>query len=137
MQLIDTSAWIDYFKTSGDPDVRIRPASALKANKAALCEMVFLELQGSPNTRQSVAISLLEPVVPVVHIDAVCWSRACQLARLCHQSGHPVPNTDALIYATAERHGCEALHNDKHFDWLDEITGQNITERPLPLGGSA
>lgn len=129
MDLIDTSAWIDYFKTSGNPEVRERVASALRTNNAVWCEMVFLELQGSPNTRQSVAISLLEPVVPMVHINADCWSRAYELARLCHLSGRPVPNTDALIYSTAEKHGCKTLHNDKHFDWLDEITGQSIAER--------
>jgi len=129
MDLIDTSAWIDYFKPFGNVEVRQRVASALEANEAVWCEMVFLELQGSPNTGQSVAISLLAQVIPMVHIDADCWSQACEFAKLCHSSGRPVPNTDALIYSTAKRHGCKALHNDKHFDWLDEITGQSIAER--------
>ena len=33
--LIDTSAWIDYFKTSGNLEIRQRVAAALKANHAA------------------------------------------------------------------------------------------------------
>ena len=123
MQLIDTSAWIDYFKTSGNLEIRQRVAAALKANNAAWCEMVLLELQGSPSSRQSTAISLLEPTIPLLHIDTDCWSRANELAKLCHQSGRPVPNTDALIYATAEKYACTILHNDKHFDWLDDIVG--------------
>ncbi|NBB78672.1 MAG: PIN domain-containing protein [Verrucomicrobia bacterium] len=117
-------------KTSGNPRTRQRVALALKSSDAAWCEMVFLELQGSPQSRQNRAISLLEPTIPMLHISTDCWARANELAKRCHHSGHPVPNTDALIYATAETYDCAVLHNDKHFEWLDKITGRTISVEP-------
>jgi predicted nucleic acid-binding protein len=132
MHLIDTSSWIDYFKSTGNPDIRDQVAQLLTRNEASWCEMVFLELQGSPNSKQSVAIPLLEPVLPHFSINQGCWKHAYQLARLTKTKGKPVPNTDALIYATALHHGLRVFHNDKHFDWLDDVTGHAIAERLLP-----
>ncbi len=126
MHLVDTSAWIDYFKPKGDPKIRNRVGSLLQSSQAAWCEMVFLELQGSPHSKQSKAISLLETVLPLISISPACWKYACELARVSKKQGRPVPNTDALIYATAIIHKVRLAHNDKHFDWLDEITGQSI-----------
>lgn len=129
MHLIDTSAWIDYFKTTGDPGVRERVGALLKQSDASWCELVFLELQGSPNSRQSAAISALEPVLPLYPINQSCWTYAYEIARMSRKLGKPVPNTDILIYATATIYHVKVLHNDKHFDRLDKITGQNIAER--------
>lgn len=126
MQLIDTSAWIDYFKPTGDPVVRNRVASLLQSNQAAWCEMIFLELQGSPRSKQSKAISLLETVLPLISIHQACWKYAWELARLSRKQGRPVPNTDLIIYSTAIIHKVRLTHNDKHFRLLDEITGQSI-----------
>lgn len=129
MQLIDTSAWIDYFKSSGNPDVRNRVSQLLSLKQASWCEMILLELQGSPNSKQSAAISILEPTLPLFSINQDCWNYSYELSRVSKSQGKPVPNTDALIYATASIHQIKLTHNDKHFDWLDEITGHSITER--------
>lgn len=129
MRLIDTSAWIDYFKSTGNPTVSKRVRQLLSENEASWCEMVFLELQGSPNSKQSAAISVLEPILPIISITTECWVYAYELVRISKKAGKPVPNTDALIYSTACIHRRKLVHNDKHFDWLDEITGQNIAER--------
>ena len=91
--------------------------------------MVFLELQGSPSSKQSAAISLLEPILPILPITTECWVYAYEMARISKKAGKPVPNSDALIYSTAYIHQRKLVHNDKHFDWLDEITGQSIAER--------
>lgn len=82
MRLIDTSAWIDYFKSTGNLAVSKRVADLLSQNKASWCEMVFLELQGSPNSKQSSAISVLEPILPMMTITTECWMYACELARI-------------------------------------------------------
>jgi predicted nucleic acid-binding protein len=129
MHLIDTSAWIDYFKPSGDPGVRQRVGKILEQNQACWCEMILLELQSSPGSSQSAAISALESVVVLISIDHACWSYACELSRKSKKQGKPVPNTDILIYATACIHQSSLVHNDKHFDWLDDLTGKHIAKR--------
>lgn len=129
MLLVDTSAWIDYFKSTGDPAVRKHVARLLSQDKVGWCEMIFLELQGSPNSKQSAAISVLKPILPMYSITTDCWSYAYELARISKKAGKPVPNTDALIYATASVYGQKLVHNDKHFDWLDEITGRDTAKR--------
>ena len=85
--------------------------------------MIQLELERSGKERAS-ALALLNEVLPSLEINQTVWSLAHQLAQACSRKGKPVPNTDILIYATAQHHGCQVFHNDKHFDWLAEIAAK-------------
>lgn len=90
--------------------------------------MIQLELQRSTQEMES-ALYLLGQVLIPLEINGEIWALACQIARKAYRSGKTIPNTDILIYATAHHHRYHVFHNDKHFDWLDEITSQNIAER--------
>lgn len=90
--------------------------------------MVLLELQRSKKERESV-LSLLSDVLINYEINKPVWCSSFEIARFAYRSGKTIPNTDILIYATAACYKAKILHNDKHFDWLDEVTGQNIAER--------
>ncbi|MFQ3225957.1 MAG: putative nucleic acid-binding protein [Lentimonas sp.] len=67
------------------------------------------------------ALARLNQVLPSLEITPAVWQLAHQLAQACSRQGKPVPNTDILICATAQHHGCQIFHNDKYFDWLAEI----------------
>jgi predicted nucleic acid-binding protein len=123
MHLIDSSIWLDFLNKKSDIELTQRVQELMKNKQAAWCPMIQLELERSGKERAS-ALALLNEVLPSLEINQTVWSLAHQLAQACSRKGKPVPNTDILIYATAQHHGCQIFHNDQHFDWLAEIAAK-------------
>ena len=123
IHLIDSSIWLDFLNKKSDIELTQRVQELMKNKQAAWCPMIQLELERSGKERAS-ALALLNEVLPSLEINQAVWSLAHQLAQACSRKGKPVPNTDILIYATAQHHGCQVFHNDKHFDWLAEIAAK-------------
>ena len=123
MHLIDSSIWLDFLNKKSDIELTQRVQELMKNKQAAWCPMIQLELERSGKERAS-ALALLNEVLPSLEINQAVWQLAHQLAQACSRKGKPVPNTDILIYATAQHHGCQVFHNDKHFDWLAEIAAK-------------
>lgn len=125
MKLIDTSSWISFinpkYKSPKNNDLR----ELIRNREAALCDYVRLELQGYKDSENK-AVRLLGETLVNLETNSQVWALACELAVKCRKRGLVIPNSDALIYSVALHHHCGIFHNDKHFDWLDEITGQNI-----------
>jgi predicted nucleic acid-binding protein len=120
MHIIDTSIWLDFLNKKSEIELALRVQELMANKQAAWCPMIQLELQRAGKERSS-AIALLNEVLPSLEINQTVWLLALQLAQACSHKGKLVPNTEILIYATAEHHGCQVLHNDKHFDWIAEI----------------
>jgi len=123
MHLIDTSIWLDFLNKKSEVELAQRIQELMKNKQAAWCPMIQLELERSGKERAS-ALALLNEVLPSLEINQAVWSLAHELAQACSRKGKPIPNTDILIYATAQHHGCQVFHNDKHFDWLAEIAAK-------------
>ena len=123
IHLIDSSIWLDFLNKKSDIELTQRVQELMKNKQAAWCPMIQLELERSGKERAS-ALALLNEVLPSLEINQAVWSLAHELAQACSRKGKPVPNTDILIYATAQHHGCQVFHNDKHFDWLAEIAAK-------------
>ena len=123
MKLIDTSAWISFINPKYQSPKNAELRKLIQQGKAALCDLVQLELQGYKQS-EAKAVELIVETVPKLEHSPQVWSLAYKIARKCRIAGKPVPNTDIHIYATAQHHGCEVFHNDKHFDWLAEIAAK-------------
>jgi len=130
-RLIDSSIWLDFINKQSEPTLNQRIQELIEIRHAAWCPMIRLELQRSTKDRES-ALSLLAEVILPLEIENEVWEMADEIARTAYRVGKVIPNTDILIYATALHHGTHVFHNDKHFDWLDEITDNSIGERLLP-----
>ena len=120
MHLIDTSIWLDFLNNKNEIKLTQRVQTLMATKQAVWCPMIQLELQRAGKQRAA-ALTLLIAVLPSLEINQAVWQLAHQLAQTCSRAGKPVPSTDILIYATAQHHGCEIFHNDKHFDWLAKI----------------
>jgi len=119
-QLIDTSAWIEYFRRDGDPNTRERVAESVRSQRAVLCDMVLLELMRG-NRRQREKAGLVAETLPCLATDGNCWKKAMKFAIRASEAGKPVPNTDILIFACGEVHSAEIIHRDHHFDTLGAL----------------
>lgn len=119
MRLIDTSAWIEWLRSS---PVGVAVEPLLPERDAWLVPtIVQLELakwgfreMDEDRTEKIIAFSQKCVVVPLdtnLALSAVTMSRTLNL-----------PMADAIVYATALAYGAEVITCDAHFDGLEGVT---------------
>lgn len=122
MVLIDSSAWIHWFRPNGDKTVAARVDAALQAGEAAWCAMVRLELwNGAAGAQEQKILRKFAALLPDLPVTDEVWNDACELARSARAKGLSVPATDLLIFACARHHGAVLDHADSDFDLLDSL----------------
>lgn len=120
--LIDTSAWVEAMRRSGDEDARRQVYAALSAGRARFCDVVRLELwNGIGGDAERKWLLELEKSVETMPTDDSVWAEARSLAQETRRQGLSLPATDLLIAACARIHDLEILHRDGHFDRLEAI----------------
>ncbi len=122
MTLIDTSSWIHFLRTNGDPAVRARVQAVFERGEACSCAIVRLELWvGARGPREAEAIRAIETDVPDLPIDSATWRMADELARRARAAGITPGAADALIAATARLHQASLEHADSDFNLLRDV----------------
>lgn len=120
--LIDTSAWIETLRSTGDPAVRAEVSRIAADDRAVLCDMVRLELwNGAQHGRDQRLLRELEGQLQTVPTTTEVWALARELARLARTKGITVPATDLVIAACAEHHHLGIIHHDSHFAQLERL----------------
>jgi predicted nucleic acid-binding protein len=114
--LIDSSAWVEAGRPSGEPGIVARVEWLISSGFAAMTERVWLELyQGARGKREEEQLARWRSLCVWLNFDAVCWQQAAKIARTCLRSGVNVPFADVLVDACARRYGVELLERDRHF----------------------
>lgn len=126
MILIDTSAWVEFFRDTGS--VTCNRVEALLGDEIAICNAVRMEvLAGARDERhlQNLRRLLARAVLfPTVLAD---YDEAASLYRHCHREGETVRKLiDCLIGSVAIRVGVPILHNDADFNVLARHTALRI-----------
>jgi hypothetical protein len=117
--LVDSSSWIHFLRSNGDPEVRSRVEAALISGDACWCPLVRLELwNGAAGDRDRKTLRDFESVLPELAIDDEVWADAYELARRARSVGVSVPATDIVIAACARRHGADLETADVDFERL-------------------
>ncbi len=119
MTLIDTSAWVEQLRATGNAVVRARVEFLLQTGQAAWCAAVRLELwAGAGNEKERATLRAYEQELPELPIDDQVWEEACELAGRCRKAGKTAPVSDVLIAACARHHRVDLETTDAHFDFL-------------------
>jgi hypothetical protein len=120
--LVDTSAWIETLRSSGDPTVRARVSALTADDRAVLCDLVRLELwNGARSAGEHRLLRQLEQQLETVPTTEDAWTLARELARSARGRGLTVPASDLLIAACARSHGLGIVHCDAHFESLEKL----------------
>lgn len=131
MKLVDTSAWIEFLRRKGDPQVKHAIARLLQAKFTAYtCPIRFELLSGvkpeeEDDLEQAFAFSHHLPFGP----DD--WREAALLERRLREKGLTVPRNDLFVATVAIRTGLPITCRDTHFDSVRKVVGERIKVEQL------
>jgi predicted nucleic acid-binding protein len=124
--LIDTSAWIEYFRATGSAAaIEVRRLLAEEADQVAMCEPVAMEiLSGVSDDATHAKLERLVNGLPSLGVDnTVDFRAAARIYRAARRSGQTIRSiNDCLIAALAIRHGVRFVHRDADFDVIAAMT---------------
>ena len=127
MILIDTSAWIEYFRATGSAAaVEVRRLLATEEDQLVMCEPVAMEiLSGAFDDDTHLKLERLVTGLPTLKVDdAVDFRSAAAIYRAARRRGQTIRSiNDCLIAAASIRHGATIIHRDADFDLIAGITG--------------
>ena len=117
--IIDTSAWIDFFRNqtgvTGDA-----VAALIEQDLAVITGPILSELlQGLKSRQEADNLGELVGILPFIEVIRGDWEQTGGLLRRLRQQGITVPLTDALIATVAKRQRFAVLTLDKHFEHLE------------------
>ena len=120
LTLIDTSAWIEFFR--GREPLASKVDELLARDLAATCGIVELELvAGLRKGEEDYVLEQLGAVTRLLTLEDDYLQTGFKLKTL-RARGITVPATDALIHQVATRHGSKVLAKDNHFAHFDPQT---------------
>jgi predicted nucleic acid-binding protein len=129
--LIDTSAWIEYFRATGSAAaVEVRRLLSEEADQAAMCEPVAMEiLSGASDDSTHEKLERLVNGLPSLRIDtSVDFRVAAQIHRGARRAGRTIRSiNDCLIAAVAIRHSARIVHRDSDFEVIASMTNLAAT----------
>jgi predicted nucleic acid-binding protein len=122
VELIDSSAWIEFFRRTGSrANVEVREMVQKRLGDVAITEPVIMELlAGAPSERALSQIEQLTGGLRLLPVDAsIDYRDAAMAYRAVRRGGHTVRKMmDCLIAAVAVRTGATLVHRDRDFDLL-------------------
>jgi len=119
--LIDTCAWIDFFK-SQTGSLGNQVAELIEVNQAAITGVVIAELlQGIKHENEGKRLQLLLKSIHYLSTEDSDWLQARQLAQQLWKKGLTLPLTGVLNATIAQRYAVPVLTLDKHFQHLSVV----------------
>lgn len=127
MILIDTSAWIEYFRATGSAAaVEVRRLLSTEPDRVVICEPIAMEILAGAvdEDRHAKLERLVNGLRSLKSDDALDFRSAATIHRTARRSGRTVRSiNDCLIAAVSIRHGASIIHRDADFEAIAAITG--------------
>ncbi len=118
MTLIDTSAWIEFFRRQGNATVKTRVRDLIASRQAAYtCPVAFELLAGARKEEMKDLRMGLDLATRIVLLPED-WDTAGTLASAMLVKGLRIPPSDVLIAIAAFRTALPVLTTDSHFTLL-------------------
>jgi predicted nucleic acid-binding protein len=116
--LIDTSAWIDFFRDTGGAAGDL-VAELIRLDQAYLTGPVMAELlHGARGNRETKELDAVFATIPILDVSHEDWIKTGTTLHALRKKGLSIPLTDVLIASVALRNKLTVLTLDKHFQHL-------------------
>jgi|GEM_PF-911784 predicted nucleic acid-binding protein len=106
MVLVDTSAWIEFFRRDGDPAVKLAMKALIEELEATLCRPVEMEFLGGAHTHECPRIQSSFDILPYLRNDQKIWREAATHYATLRREGITLPWNDDLIATLALHQNC-------------------------------
>ena len=122
MTLIDSSAWIEYYRKSGDRHYKKNIITILTENKAAICGIIKTEILVHTKTKKEYRLIKSDFYgLTWFETDINVYNKASEIGFSLKKKGITIPATDLIIAACALTNNSFLLHFDKHFEQIKKI----------------
>jgi predicted nucleic acid-binding protein len=126
MVIVDTSAWVEFFRHQGNLAVRLAVRGLLNEYEATLCGPVELEFLGGALPHERNRLQAWFNVLPYARNDQKIWRKAADLYSRMRSEGITVPWNDSLIASISLDQKCRIYAVDKHFTAMAPILGLSL-----------
>jgi predicted nucleic acid-binding protein len=116
MILVDSSAWIEFYRVDGTASVQDAVAEAIRLDRAAVNGIIQVEVVPfvrNPSQRAQVSDDFSS--FHWLELDREVFDLATGLTTRLRSQGLTIPATDLVIASTALRWNVRLLHVDRHF----------------------
>jgi predicted nucleic acid-binding protein len=118
--IVDSSAWIEYFRETGSrAHLQVRIMVRRESPNAGVTEPVIMELLAGARSRENyMRLERLMDAMPLCSVNPVSdFTEAGALYRYLREKGITIRSkVDCLIAATAARRDATIVHADRDFD---------------------
>lgn len=121
MVIIDTSAWVDFFRRDGDLPTKLAVKGLLDAFEGALCGPVEMEFLGGARKNEIATIQAWFDIIPYATNDQKIWRKAASNYAIIRAAGHTLPWNDILIATIAKEKDAAVFAHDKHFPIMADL----------------
>ena len=104
MILIDTSAWIEFFRRSGNVAVKSRVAGWVETGEAGFCGPILYELMLGARPAETHLIRKVLGFCGFLEFSAAAWELGASLEKGMRENGVAIPRDDILVAAAALHH---------------------------------
>ncbi|WP_353566424.1 PIN domain-containing protein [Haloferula sargassicola] len=126
MVIVDTNAWIELFRRSGDPSVKLAMGHLVKAGEAYMSGPVLMELISGARPDDLPRLKNSLRAYPMAQDPQRLWIDAGSNYSHLRAHGITVPREDVLIATVALFHRCRVYSSDSHFPAIAPILGLRL-----------
>jgi predicted nucleic acid-binding protein len=113
MTLIDTSAWIEFFRSKGDTALKSRVADLISFGEAAYTCPIRFELFLGARAKELKDLQIGLGFARRVMLAPQHWNTAAALGAKLRSAGHSIPASDLLIAVVAHSEDLPLLARDR------------------------
>ncbi len=120
--MIDSSLWVDFFRSSTPRVVKEQVLECLGWPGAFICEPVRFELLRGAGARERGRVAAMLSTFPLLETPHDLWGMATELGAKCFDTGKRPRPMDLLISAVCLYHKVELATFDAHFSEIASIS---------------
>jgi predicted nucleic acid-binding protein len=117
VNFVDTSVWIEFFRSAGNRNIRSSLQSLILIGDVAITEWIILELMAGIRATETTS-QILDRLTNVHRLPFPedGWVRAWDLAARLRKKGFTPSAADCFIATVAIEHGATLIHSDTDFE---------------------
>ena len=126
MTLVDTSAWIEFFRRKGDPKIKKRVGALFRNDATAYVCPTYYELMLGARPHEEANIQAVLAESNRIYFNDAHWNQAAFWGRELRRSGVTVPTIDLLVATVAISESLRVLCRDIHFARMQDVLGDRL-----------